>query len=467
MALTVYRQVKRPSTVNRIKFNVSTNMQKLLNSIIEQFTNHTITIEHLIALGFVLVVISILYTVFEKRLFYYLYERNTIADVAKKKLRSIIRLCLLLISLIISVLILGINIGIPDETSSLTVVNILWAVLIVQIARLFEYFFGRVVNKIYRGREGSLNAAGEIVRSKPEQTASSSLKYAIYTFAIILILKKFNIDYELFSFEASGNLFHFRISSIFGAILILFIARLIVWAVTQIILRTYYHSREVNIGSQYAINQLVSYVIYIVAIVLALDNLGVQMTVLWGGLAALLVGVGLGLQQTFNDLFSGILLLFERTVEVGDVVNIDGEVGRVKRIGLRTSSIESRDHIMFIIPNSKLVMDNIINWSHTDLKVRFTLEVGVAYGSDVQLVKDLLLQVAAEHSDILKYPTPIVRFANFGESSLDFELLFYSKKFIAINDVRSDLRFAIDELFKTNRIEIPFPQRDVWMRSGG
>jgi len=302
-------------------------MRELLNSILEQAYNHTITIEHLLALGFILVVISIIYAIFEKRLLYYLYERGTISEIAKKKLRTIIRLCFLLISLIISVSILGVNIGIPDVASSLTVVNILWALLVIQIARLFEYFFGRVVHKIYRNRDATEEVGGEITRSKVEQTASSSLKYAIYTFAIILILKKFQIDYELFSFEAGGNLFHFRISSIFGAILILFIARLLVWAVTQIILRTYYHSREVNIGSQYAINQLVSYIIYIVAIVMALDNLGVQMTVLWGGLAALLVGVGLGLQQTFNDLFSGILLLFERTVEVGDVVMNWPEIG--------------------------------------------------------------------------------------------------------------------------------------------
>ena len=338
--------------------------------------------------------------------------------------------------------------------------------LIIQVARLFDYFFCRIVNTYYSSlEEENENNLGNYTNSHPQQTASSTLKYAIYTFTIILILKNFAIDYEIFSFQAGGKTFPFKISNFFWAVLILLLARLLVWFLTQIFFSSYYRSRKVDLGSQYAINQLISYSIYIIAFVLALDNMGVQMTVLWGGLAALLVGVGLGLQQTFNDLFSGILLLFERSVEVGDVVEIDGDVGSVKRIGLRTSLIETRDNVTLIIPNSKLVMDGIINWTHFDSKVRFKIPVGVAYGSDTEKVKELLLQ-AVDHPRILDRPSPFVRFVDFGASSLDFELLFYSRNFSGINDVKSDIRFEIDRLFREQNIEIPFPQRDVWIKKG-
>lgn len=439
-------------------------MQEFLNSIIEQFNNHTINMERLILLQFVIGGCLLTYYILGKRLLRYLFKKGTITEDAKKKLRNIVRMCFFLLALLFVVTILGLNIGIPTASSTLTVLNILLALIIIQVARLFDYFFGRVVNGYYsRLEKGEGRNLRDYTKAHPQQTASSTLQYAIYTFAIILILKNFAIDYELFSFQAGGNNFQFKISNIFWAILILLLARLFVWFLTQIFLSSYYSSREVDLGSRYAINQLVSYFIYVIAIVLALDNMGVQMTVLWGGLAALLVGVGLGLQQTFNDLFSGILLLFERSVEVGDVVEIKGDIGNVKRIGLRTSLIETRDNVTLIIPNSKLVMDGIINWTHFDSKVRFKIPIGVAYGTDTEKVKALLLQ-AVDHPRILDRPAPFVRFINFGDSSLDFELLFYSTNFSGINDVKSDIRFEIDRLFRMNNIEIPFPQRDVWIR---
>ena len=120
-----------------------------------------------------------------------------------------------------------------------------------------------------------------------------------------------------------------------------------------------------------------------------------------------------------------------------------------------------------IVPNSKLVVNNVINWSHYDDKVRFKVSVGVAYGTDTALVKSILLETAKEHSFVLKYPSPFVRFTDFGSSSLDFELLFYSKNFTIIEDVKSDIRFEIDRKFRESNIEIPFPQRDVWVRKNG
>ena len=168
---------------------------------------------------------------------------------------------------------------------------------------------------------------------------------------------------------------------------------------------------------------------------MAVETLGIQMTVLWGGAAALLVGVGLALQQTFNDLISGIILLFERSIEVGDVVNVSGMIGTVKRIGLRTSIVESVDNVTLLVPNSKFINEQVINWSHFDEKVRFKVSVGVAYGSDTKLVRKLLSKVAQENIYVLEYPSPFVRFVDFGSSSLDFQLFFYSRNLIVIEAV--------------------------------
>jgi len=236
---------------------------------------------------------------------------------------------------------------------------------------------------------------------------------------------------------------------------------------TQLVLYGYYRKKDINVGTQFAINQLLKYVIYVLAIIIAIENLGFHMTVIWGGLAALLVGIGLGLQQTFNDFFSGLILLFERSVEVGDVLEIEGLVGTVKRIGLRASLVETRENFSVIVPNSKLVTQNVINWSHFDNKVRFKISIGVAYGSDAEKVKKVLIETAKKNPYLIDYPPPFVRLTDFADSSMQFELHFWSRNFIIIEDVRSDLRFAINQAFNENGIHIPFPQRDIWIRKAG
>ena len=207
------------------------------------------------------------------------------------------------------------------------------------------------------------------------------------------------------------------------------------------------------------------YLVYILAVFLILETLGVRISVLLAGSAALLVGVGLALQDSFKDLVSGLILLGEGTVEVGDVVEVEGMVAKVMRIGLRTSRLETRDDTSIIVPNSKLVINNVSNWSHKETSNRFMVNVGVAYGTDVELVRELLLEVAGRHPDVLDQPAPSVQFIDFGESSLDFRLLFYSSRSFQIEFVKSDLRFAIVDIFEKNEIcVIPFPQRDIWIR---
>lgn len=256
----------------------------------------------------------------------------------------------------------------------------------------------------------------------------------------------------------------FTLILLLKAILVIAIARIILSVLTRILTR-FFRRRSVDAGRRFAFLQFVKYIVYTIAILEALNVLGIKFTVIWGGAAALLVGVGLGLQQTFNDLVSGLILLIEGTVEVGDIVEINGIVGTVINIGIRTSKIKSRDGISLLIPNSKLVTDSSINWSHTVDMTRFQIKVGVSYSSDIQLVTDVLLEAAKAHPKVLTTPEPSVQFRDFGSSSLDFELNIYSEELLEIEFVKSDIRYKIMGLFRKHKIEIPFPQQDIWLRN--
>ena len=157
-----------------------------------------------------------------------------------------------------------------------------------------------------------------------------------------------------------------------------------------------------------------------------LEAIGIKLTLLLAGSAALLVGVGLGLQQTFNDVISGIILLSERSIKIDDVLEIDGDVVKIESIGLRTSKALNRDDISIIIPNSLITTSKVINWSHQSEKTRFRIEIGVAYGSDVDQVIRVLEESAFEHSEVTNRKLVEARLMNFGNSSLDFQLLFFS-----------------------------------------
>lgn len=214
-------------------------------------------------------------------------------------------------------------------------------------------------------------------------------------------------------------------------------------------------------SSLYALHKLVSYFVYTLAVLIALETVGIDVTILLAGSAALLVGIGLGVQQIFNDFTSGIILLFGGTVRVGDIVEFDQTVGRVIEIDFRTSKIKTRDGITLIVPNSHLVSDNVINWTEGDDLTRFAVEVGVAYGSDTSLVEHLLREVAEAHQSVSKERPVRVQFTNFGDSALEFRLLFWAENTWEIEFVRSQLRFQIDQKFRENNVRIPFPQRDV------
>lgn len=253
--------------------------------------------------------------------------------------------------------------------------------------------------------------------------------------------------------------------SLITIVIIFFVTWLILWSLKRF-LRMRVRTGKLDKPVAYSLNSLLKYLLYILAIVLSMDTIGLKVTILVAGSAALLVGIGLGLQQIFKDVVSGLFMHFERGVSVGDVVQVDDMVGRVQQINFRTSKIITRDNIAMILPNSKFIEGEVINWSDIDEKTRFHIDVGVAYGSDVRLVEKILIECVKEHTEIENEPPPFVRFQDFGNSSLDFSIYFWTRNSFFVENTKSDVRFSIDKRFREYEIQIPFPQRDVHIRSG-
>jgi small-conductance mechanosensitive channel len=272
-------------------------------------------------------------------------------------------------------------------------------------------------------------------------------------------LKKI-LEFEILSLSN----YTIRVSDLVTILIILALTKLALWLIKKALFRKY-KFRKTDPGTTYALYQIIKYVIWVMAIGLLLETIGVKVTLLLAGSAALLVGVGLGLQQTFNDVISGIILLSERSIKINDVLEIDGDVVKIESIGLRTSKALNRDDISIIIPNSLITTSKVINWSHQSKKTRFKIDVGVAYGSDVDKVIKILEESAFEHPEVTNRELVEARLMNFGNSSLDFQLLFFSKNIFRIGKAKSDIRRIINKKFAENKITIPFPQMDLHLRS--
>src|SRR5216117_1705632 len=218
---------------------------------------------------------------------------------------------------------------------------------------------------------------------------------------------------------------------------------------------------------QYAIAQVVSNIVLVVGIFFVLENTGIHLAALTVFAGAVGVGVGFGLQNIASNFISGLVILAERPITIGDRVEVAGITGQVERIRARSTVIRTNDNISMIVPNTKFIDSPVTNWTYGDRRVRFRVPVGVAYGSDVNKVRDALLAVAQENPHTLKEPAPGVFLKQFGDSSIDFQLMVWSSEMSARpSRYRSDLNFAIAEKFREAGIEFPFPQRDVHIKDG-
>jgi small-conductance mechanosensitive channel len=218
---------------------------------------------------------------------------------------------------------------------------------------------------------------------------------------------------------------------------------------------------------QYAIAQIVSNVVLVVGIFIVLENTGIHLAALAVFAGAVGVGVGFGLQNIASNFISGLVILAERPITIGDRVEVAGIVGRVREIRARSTVIVTSDNIAMIVPNSKFIDSPVTNWHYGDPRVRFRLPVGVAYGSDVNKVRDTLIAAAREHSATLSDPEPTVFLEKFGASTIDFELVAWSRE-MSYNPrrFRSDLNYLIHKHLTAAGIEIPYPQRDLHIRDG-
>lgn len=219
--------------------------------------------------------------------------------------------------------------------------------------------------------------------------------------------------------------------------------------------------QEGDKGKFSTVFSFLKYFLYVFVIIIALESSGVNVSVLLAGSAALLVGLGLGLQTLFQDIISGIFILLDKALLVNDIIEIEGKVGRVFEIKLRTTRAVTIDNRVLVIPNHKFLTHSLYNWTQNGKSTIEAVNIGVAYGSDVEKVKQLLVEVAKEHPKVLKSKPCDVLFMDFGESALTFRLIFTINNSFSHLKIKSDLRFEIDKKFREHKIQIPFPQRDI------
>lgn len=203
------------------------------------------------------------------------------------------------------------------------------------------------------------------------------------------------------------------------------------------------------------------WLVYILILLITFHMVGVNVTGIFAASAALLIGIGLALQTLIQDIISGVFILVDQTVHVGDIIEIEDKVGRIEEIKLRTTRAVTIDNKVLVIPNHLYLTNTLYNWTQNGTTTRESVSVGVAYGSDVQLVKKLLIQAAESSPDVLPDPPPAVAFTDFGSSSLDFKVVFTLNDSFKGQFPRSEIRFEIDRLFRQHNISIPFPQRDI------
>ncbi|MCH6573621.1 MAG: mechanosensitive ion channel family protein [Bacteroidetes bacterium] len=249
-------------------------------------------------------------------------------------------------------------------------------------------------------------------------------------------------------------------------VLLLFLLIFISKRIRNWLVHTVLAKSTLDLGTRTAIGTITRYAIILIGLMIILQSVGIDLSTLTVLAGALGVGIGFGLQNVTNNFVSGIIILFERPIKVGDRIEVGNISGDVVRISMRATTVLTNDNISVIVPNSEFISSQVINWSHNDRNVRFNIPVGVSYKEDPQKVKELLLSVADDNTAVLKEPLPDVIFDEFGDSSLNFILRVWTTKLIQTPQVlKSQLYFEIFKRFREVGIEIPFPQRDLHIKN--
>jgi small-conductance mechanosensitive channel len=255
------------------------------------------------------------------------------------------------------------------------------------------------------------------------------------------------------------------VSHLIVALLSILLSFLISAALRSVLKKRVFKKLNLDAGVEYALLRFIHFAILILGVYIGLQTINIPLGALVGLFAVIGVGIGFGLQNLASNFTSGFILLLERPVKVGDRLEMDGVWGDVQQINLRTTVIRTPDDISIIVPNSKLLDEYVINYSYGNPRIRLHIPVGIAYGSDVEAAVGLMRQAAEEHAYVMKQPAPKVWFQEFGDSSLNLELLCWIPRAEQKFDVISDLNLRIDHLFREHDVVIPFPQRDLHLRS--
>ncbi|MDO5615905.1 MAG: mechanosensitive ion channel [Cruoricaptor ignavus] len=264
------------------------------------------------------------------------------------------------------------------------------------------------------------------------------------------------LEYEAFSLGR----YSLTVYEIIGSILIITLGLL----ASKIVKRLIYKTNRLDIGKKFAFSQILHYTIVVFIFFLVMKSIGVNISPLLLGSGAILVGVGLGLQNLFLDFVSGIVILLDRTIQVGDVVDIDGTIGEVMQIKMRTTEVKTRENKSIIFPNSVLTKNKLINFSLNDDIVRFDIQIHIHFDADMELVEKIMKEAALEHPKVLKSREPMVWLERFGESYLEVSLYYFSRNLFRAPLIRSDVRKIVLRKFRENNIPIAYPHQTVKLR---
>lgn len=266
--------------------------------------------------------------------------------------------------------------------------------------------------------------------------------------------------------DATNGLFDgvdFSWQNIVAVVILFIIFQALIWGLSLFLRRGIKGKQIMDESRRYTLMKLVKYFLYTLWFVLALENLGIDTQALLVSSAALLVGITLGVGHLFDDFISGFVILFDGSIKVGDIIELEGQSVRVSKIDLRTTKVVTLDGNYIIIPNGTMTRNNVSNWSHGSKISRFHIRVGVAYGSDTDKIKAILEAAARSHPAVLTNEPVMARFEQFGDSALEFDLVFWAKRSWYIENFKSDIRSIIDKDFKKNGVKVPFPQREIYV----
>lgn len=352
-------------------------------------------------------------------------------------------------------------------------VNIIAFIIIFILAKIFLKYLKRYF-KLLHLDDKQFKIEGR------EFTLWKLIKQLVYFLMFYLMFQSLNINNDdinlssllVYDFIRIGT-FHIAVYHIFLVVVVVFLAKLSLNFLKLYLLKRVAKRTHLDRGTEYIIIQIAKYIIYTLSGIVILRSFGIGLDLLLGGATALLVGLGLGIQDIFKDFMSGLLLLFEGTTKVGDVIELnnlsgtvdDNFVATITEINLRTTKVKTREGKTLIVPNSVLTHQMVNNWTYDDDLTRFTIKVSVAYGSDIDLVKQILVKCAQEHPKVKNTKPIFVRLLNFGDNGLEMDLVFWADQNFYIEIYKSEIRFAINKEFEKYGVVIPFPQQDVYVKN--